>query len=111
MSRSGRVLSRRWSCRRVLGRRGAEIVLDIGLQRRLIALEGQQVIGLMGDDPVGDLDLAAHGIDTDQRALELLGLGQMIEQIGDGGDLVGLLWHAQLRQCQPRRSRVGAQRV
>ena len=93
------------------GRRGAEIVLDIGFERRLIALEGQQVIGLVGDNPVGDLDLAAHGVDADQGALELLGLGEMIEQIGDGGDLVGLLWHAQLRQGQSRRSRVGAEGV
>jgi hypothetical protein len=93
------------------GGRGAEIVLDIGFERRSIALEGQQVIGLVGDDPVSDLDLAAHGVDADQGALELLGLGEMVEQIGDGGDLVGLFRHAQLRRCQPRRGRVGAKRV
>jgi hypothetical protein len=28
----------------------------------LVALEGKQVIGLVGDDFIGDLDLAAHGV-------------------------------------------------
>jgi len=35
--------------------------------------------------------LAAHGVDGDERALKLFGLGELIEKIGDGGDLVGLL--------------------
>lgn len=65
----------------LLGGRGAEIVLDIGFERRLVALEGEQVIGLVGDDLVGDLDFAAHGVDADERALELLGLREVIEQI------------------------------
>src|ERR1700737_2116001 len=57
---------------------GAEIVSDIGFERGLVALEGKQVIGLMGDDLIGDLDLAAHGIDDHECALELLGLGELI---------------------------------
>jgi hypothetical protein len=79
---------------------GAEIVLDIGFQRRLVAFEGEQIIGLVGDDLVGDLDLTAHGVDGHQRARELVGLGQVIEQDRDGGDLVGLFRNAQLRQGQ-----------
>src|SRR5258708_26123343 len=62
---------------------GSEIVLDIGFERGLVALEGEQVIGLVGDDLVGDFDLAAHGVDGHQSALELLGLGKLIEKIGD----------------------------
>jgi hypothetical protein len=74
-----------------IGGRGAEIVLDIGFERGLVALEGKQVIGLVSNDLVGNLDLAAHGVDGDERTLKLFGLGELIEKIGDGGDLVGLL--------------------
>ena len=44
-------------------------------------------------DLVGDLDLTAHGIDADQGALQLLGSRELVEQLRDGGDLVGLLRH------------------
>ena len=40
-----------------IGGRGAEIVLDIGFERGLVALEGEQVIGLVSNDLVGNLDL------------------------------------------------------
>ena len=33
-----------------IGGGGAEIVLDIGFERGLVALEGEQVVGLVGDD-------------------------------------------------------------
>lgn len=81
-------------------RRGAEIVGDIGLQSGLLALQRQQEVGLVRHDLVGDLDLAAHGVDADEGALELTGVGQIVEQLGNGGDLVGLLRHAALRQHQ-----------
>nr|WP_283817623.1 hypothetical protein [Bradyrhizobium diazoefficiens] len=45
----------------------------------------------MGDDLVGDLDMAAHGVNGDQGAFELADLGKLVEKLGDGGDLVGLL--------------------
>ena len=61
-------------------RRGVEIVFDIGFEGRLIALQRQQEIGLVFDDLVGDFDLTAHGVDGDEGAFELFGLGQMIEQ-------------------------------
>jgi len=44
------------------------------------ALEGEHVIGLMFNDLVGNGDLTAHGIDGHQRAFELLGFGQVIEE-------------------------------
>ena len=94
-----------------LRRRGVEIGLDFGFQRRLIALQRQQKIGLVRDDLGGDLDLTSHGVDGDEGAFELFRLGQMVEQIGDGGDLVGLLGHAELRQRQTGVGRVGAERV
>jgi hypothetical protein len=55
------------------GRRVPEIHLDIPFQGRLIALEGERIVGLAGHDFVGDLDLAAHGVDGDERAFELMG--------------------------------------
>ena len=94
-----------------VGGRGAEIVLDIGFEGGLVAFEGEQVIGLVGDDLVGDLDLAAHGVDGDERAFELLGLGELVEQLGDGGDLVGLFRNLKLRQGQPGVGGVGAERM
>ena len=94
-----------------LGRRGFEIGFDLGFQGRLIALQRQQKIGLVFDDLGGDLDLTAHGVDGDERAFELFCLGQMIEQLGDGRDFVGLLGHAELRQRQMGVGRVGTERV
>ena len=94
-----------------LGRCAVEVGLDVGFQGGLVALEGEQVVGLVGDDLVGDLDLAAHGVDGDQGALELLGLGELVEQLGNGGDLVGLLRHADLGQGQPGVGGVGAEHV
>ena len=92
-------------------RRRFEIVVDLGFQGRLIALQRQQEIGLVRDDLGGDLDLTAHGVDGDEGAFELPRLGELVEQIGDGGDLVGLLGHAELRQRQPGVGRVGAERM
>jgi hypothetical protein len=45
----------------------------------------------MGDDLGGDPDLAAHGVDRDQRTFELAGFGEFVEKVRDGGDLVSLL--------------------
>ena len=72
-------------------------------------LEGEQVISLVGDDLVGDGNLTARGIDADERTFELLCLGKLIQKIRDRGDLIGLLWHAQLQQDQPRMGGIGAQ--
>jgi hypothetical protein len=63
------------------------------------------------DDLVANLDLAAHRTDGDQRPFKLAGFGELIEQIGDGGDLVGFLGNAGLRQYQPSGGGVGAQCV
>jgi len=32
--------------------------------------------------------LATQGVDRDQRALELIGFGQMVEQVRDSGDFI-----------------------
>ena len=45
------------------GRRGVKVVFGIGFEGWLITLQGEDVIGFVGDDFVGDLDLTAHGVD------------------------------------------------
>ncbi len=84
----------------LMRRRGVEVRAGLGFQDRMIAFQRQQKIGLVRDDLGGDLDLTAHGVDGDERAFELSALGQMIEQFGNGGDLVGFFGHAQLCQRQ-----------
>lgn len=65
----------------------------------------------MRDDPVGDRDLPAHGVDGHQRTLEVPGSGKVIEQVRDGRDFDGLVRDAELRQCQPGIGGVSAQGV
>src|SRR5436305_11700683 len=90
---------------------GAKVVRDIGFKRRLIALQRQQIVGAMGEDLVGNLDLTPHGIDGHQRTFELLCLGELVKKIGDSGDFVALLRNAYLRQDQPGRSGISTERV
>ena len=52
-----------------VGRGGVEVRRDLGLEGGLVSFPGEDVIRLVSDDPVGDLHLAAHGIDRDQGAL------------------------------------------
>ena len=44
--------------------------LDVVAQRALVALQGQDVVGLLVDDLLGDGALAAHGVDGDDGALD-----------------------------------------
>lgn len=49
-----------------------EGVLNCPHQAGLIALDRQQVIASLGDYLVGDELLASHGIDADEKALEVV---------------------------------------
>ena len=93
------------------GWRGFEIAFDIGFERGLIAFESEEIIGAMGDDFVGDFDLTAHRVDGDERAFELLGFGELIEQLGNGGDFIAFLGNRQLRQGQAGVGGVSAERM
>lgn len=64
----------------------AEALLQYALQTRLVAFDGQQVVGFLLQDLRGDLALAAHRVDADQIAFDQ----QCVEQLGDGADLVAL---------------------
>lgn len=64
----------------------AEPLLQGALQARLVALHGQQVVGLLLQDLRRDLALTAHRVKADEAALDQ----QRVEQFGDGPDLVAL---------------------
>ena len=65
----------------------------------------------MADDVFGDLGLATHRIDGDEGALELARFGELIEEIGNGGDLVGFFGHAELGQHERCIGGIGRKRV
>jgi hypothetical protein len=67
------------------GRRIGEETDDVGLERRPIALERQQIVAAAAHDGLGDGVLGSHGVDGDQRPGEV----EPFKQQRDGGDLVG----------------------
>jgi len=44
--------------------------LDVVAQASLVGFEGENVVGLLVDDSPGDVALASHGVDGDDRALD-----------------------------------------
>ena len=70
--------------------------LHVVVQRTLVALQGEHVVGLLVDDRLGDVALAAHGIDGHDGAFDR----QHVEQLRDSADLVGLLRHLDLAEHQ-----------
>lgn len=61
-------------------------VADLLQQARLIALDHQQIIAALVDDLSGNVFLAAHSVDTDEKAFYVQGF----EQFRNGGDLIAL---------------------
>ena len=66
------------------------------MKRAVVALEGQQVVRLGVADGDGDLFLAGHGVEADHAALHV----DVVQQFGNGGDLVGFRIDKQLTECQ-----------
>ena len=93
------------------GCRVVEVAFEIGFERGLIALESEEIIRAMSDDLVGDFDLTAHRVDGDERAVELIGCCELVQQLGNGGDFVGFLWNRKPRQGQTGVGDIGAERV
>ena len=62
--------------------RDVEIACDVAFQGRLVAFQPQEIIGSVRHVLLGDGGLAAHGVDRDQRAFELFGLGELISRSG-----------------------------
>jgi hypothetical protein len=61
--------------------------LDLGAERGLVGLDGQQVVGAGASDRASDGSVGGAGVDRDQRALEPIVLGQALDQGRDGGGL------------------------
>lgn len=62
--------------------------------RRLVGLEGEQVVAALAVDLRGDLGLAADGVDRHQSPLHV----QQIQQAGDGDDFVFLVEDLELAE-------------
>ena len=80
---------------------------DILAQRALVALQGEDVIGLLVEDLLGDVALAAHRVDGDDGALDR----HHVEQLRDGDDLVGFLRHLDLPEHEALARREGGDHV
>ena len=80
---------------------------DVFAQGPLIAFEGEDVIGPLVHDLLGDVALTAHGIDGDDGALDR----QHVEQLGDRHDLIGFFRHLELSEHEPLARREGRDRV
>ena len=86
-------------------RRGFEIGVDLRFQRRLIAFQRQQKIGLVLDDLGGDVDLAAHGVDGDESAFELPRL-RPVDRAATGMAVISLVFSGTLSCARTRRALV-----
>ena len=82
-------------------------VLDVSVELPLVGLHRQQVVGAAVDDLLGNLGLAAHGVDGDDAPAQL----QQRQQLGDGGDFVGMGLGAGLAQHQVILGGPGAHQV
>src|SRR3954464_9842808 len=81
--------------------------LDRGPKRRLVALDGDDTVAPTSDDLLDDLLLAAHGVDRDERAVQV----DLLQELRDGGDLIGLGVGGHLSQCDPLLAGPGADDV
>ena len=82
-------------------------VLDVSVELPLVGLHRQQVVGAAVDDLLGNLGLAAHGVNGDDAPAQL----QQRQQLEDGGDFVGMGLGAGLAQHQVILGGLGAHQV
>lgn len=79
------------------------VFLEVGL----VALDGQDVVGLLRDNLLGDSRLTAHRINGDDAAADI----QQTQQLRNGRNLIGLVGHGPLAQHQMVFSRPGADQM
>ena len=80
-----------------------EEALDFGGKGGPVVLEAREIVGALGANGLGDVGLAAHGVDGDQRA----GQFQALEQRRNGSDFVGFFRAGLLPQHEPLAARPG----
>jgi hypothetical protein len=76
-------------------------------QRALVALEGENVIGFLVEDFLGDVALAADGVGGNDGAFD----HQHVEKRRNGDDLVGLVGHFDLAEHEALACREGGHHV
>ena len=77
------------------------------MENRSIGLESEQIVAAARHDALGNLGLGSHGVDSDQRALQL----QPLQKRGNGVDFVGLFLDRLLTQDQALPRGPGADHV
>ena len=80
---------------------------DIGMQRMVVALEGQNIVAALADDPLADVALAIECVGGDDPALQR----QHLQQLDDRGALFGLGRRGDLGKHQARVAAPGADHV
>jgi len=85
----------------------AEQIAHLLRERRLVALDREQVVGALVADLGSDLALTAHRIDAHQQPLEI----ERVEQLGDGGDFIAFAGDLLLAQHQAEIGREGARHM
>jgi hypothetical protein len=88
-----------WLARVPAGASSKKRRADLLGERRPVVLEREEVVGALAADRPGDVGLAAHGVDGDERTLELEPRQEQRDRI----DLVRLLGHGLLAEHQPAR--------
>ena len=73
-----------------------EQVSDALVELTLVLLHRQHVIGPASCDLLGNLPLAAHGVNGHDAVVQI----QQVQQLGNGGDFVGLRLSLDLTQGQ-----------
>ena len=73
-----------------------EQVSDALVELTLVLLHRQHVIGPVVCDLLGNLPLAAHGVNGHDAVVQI----QQVQQLGNGGDFVGLRLSLDLTQGQ-----------
>ena len=81
-----------------------EVLHHRRMGQRMIALERQQIIAPARQDPLGNRGLTSHGVQGDNAVRQ----DQLVQQFGDGGDLVRLAVHAALSQHEALGARPSA---
>jgi hypothetical protein len=80
---------------------------QIGHERRLVGVDGEQVVAAAVADGLADGALTEHRVPGDRRAVQR----QALEQRQGGGDRVGLGWHPQLPDHPSQTAGKGGQRM
>jgi len=86
-----------------------ELILGFFVKGALVAFEGEDVVGFLRDDGLGDVGVGvgAYGIEGD----DLSGQGEDFDEVGNGGDFVAFIGHMFLSESESALCGLGAHDV